>query len=311
MIVKPLLAWDAPSFDKIKFPVLATPKIDGHRAFRKGDTLLSRSGKPIQNVTIRRILTSLLPEGADGEIIAGVVFQDVSSAVNSSIGSIHYGDPFTFYWFDWVKDDPKKPYVERMKDVEQYLIENPEVLQHKQAKIIPLLPILIQNADELKKYETKMLDSGAEGVMIRKPDGIYKMNRSTAREAILLKVKRMLTSEAKIIGFSESVQNTNEAYKNEVGSTKRSTKKDGMVKQGKLGSFIVEKDGVEFKVAGFTEDMKTQFWLDKEKLLGKYVEYKYFPIGMKDKPRHPIFLRFRHEDDMSLDQDTMIRQGER
>jgi DNA ligase-1 len=49
--------------------------------------------------------------------------------------------------------------------------------------------------------------------------------------------------------------------------------------------------GVEFNIGtGFTaEDRAKKDWV------GLIVKYKFFPIGVKDKPRHPVYLGLRPE----------------
>jgi DNA ligase-1 len=54
---------------------------------------------------------------------------------------------------------------------------------------------------------------------------------------------------------------------------------------------------VEFQIGtGFTDLDKQQFWLSDRR--GMTVKYKYFPVGVKDKPRHPVYLGLRHKDDL-------------
>ena len=58
--------------------------------------------------------------------------------------------------------------------------------------------------------------------------------------------------------------------------------------------------GVEFSIgSGFTEEQRREIWNKKVELIGSIVKYKYFEVGVKDKPRFPIFLAFRDKKDMS------------
>ena len=116
-----------------------------------------------------------------------------------------------------------------------------------------------------------------------------------------MKLKRFVDSEAMILGFSELMHNENEAEVNELGYTKRSHKKEGMVASGLLGAFGVRDivTNVEFDVAsGLDEELKKEIWDNKDKYLGKLIKYKYFPTGGKEKPRLPVFLGFRDLDDL-------------
>lgn len=300
VIKKPLLADTLDDLTKLNFPCHVTPKLDGIRALRLGGDMLSRQYKQIRNIRMRSVLKDLLPEGSDGEIMVEGTFQDVTKSVMSISGSENFSTPFSFYWFDYVKDDPKKSYTERLVDMKNYISEHPEVLTHPQAKIIPLYPTILSNAEEVFDYEKKVLAEGFEGVMVRKPDGPYKMGRSTMKEGILLKLKKFSDAEAVVVGVQELQHNNNEKVKSETGESKRSQHKEGKTAGGKLGSLLVENEaGQKFNIgSGFTDNLRVDLWKDKDNLLGKLVKYKYFEVGSKDAPRFPTFLGFRHPDDM-------------
>lgn len=67
-----------------------------------------------------------------------------------------------------------------------------------------------------------------------------------------------------------------------------------------MGSLLVNdpKFGLFNIGTGFNQEERSQLWSIRNELIGKVVKYKYFPVGMKDKPRHPVFLGFR---DMEID----------
>ncbi len=315
VIAKPLLAAALDDLETVTFPCLATPKIDGIRALRIGNDLVTRQFKPVRNVTIRRILSALLPEGSDGEIIVGDTFAESTSAVMSQGGTEHFSEPFTFYWFDFVHttntsdpDPSKRAYKDRVQDMKDYISTHPDVLQHIQARVIPLFPETISSVDELVAYEKVQLAQSHEGVMLRSPKGRYKPGRSTAKEGILLKLKKFSDGEAVIVEAEELFHNENDKTKNELGGSKRSTKKEGLVKGSTLGSLKVRNIAsgeaasfgeVVFNIGtGFTAQMRMEYWQSRDALLGKIVKYKYFDKGSKDAPRFPVFLGFRDPDDM-------------
>ena len=49
---------------------------------------------------------------------------------------------------------------------------------------------------------------------------------------------------------------------------------------------------------GFDAADRDDLWAEQDKLMGRIVKYKSFPVGVKDAPRHPVWLGFRHPDDM-------------
>ncbi len=313
-MLRPMLAGTVPDGHDIAFPVFASPKIDGIRAMNVNGELLSRSMKPIPNAAIRDILKQLLPPGADGEISYGDTFQDCTSMVMSK--SKVPEKPFTFYWFDYVKTSLDTPYIERMRDMRKafdsmrHRLENLEEI----VTIIPLFPVPIYTQKELNEFEQKCLDDGFEGVMVRSFDGPYKEGRSTLREGYLLKIKRFMDAEATVIGFEEMMHNNNEATTDAFGHAKRSSHMANKSASGTLGSFIVRGfsrgtqsfscrvknvNNTVFNVgSGLTAEQRRQFWDERDTLLGQLVKFKYITVGIKNAPRHPVFVGLRNKLDM-------------
>lgn len=291
-ITKPMLAVAVKNVADIKFPVLATPKLDGIRCIKVNGQALSRKFKPIPNHHIRNLIEEVCPDGFDGEIMAGKTFNECQSLVMSEDGE----PDFRYVVFDYVAGELTDGYSKRIDWLQNWM-------EHWQLEwTVPLYPVLIQDIAELDAYEAKCLADGYEGVMLRLPSGPYKCNRSTLKEGYLLKLKRFADAEAKIIGFEELMHNNNPAEIGELGQTKRSHKKENLVPANMMGVMLVKdiKTGVEFGLGtGFTAEQRRAYWLAKELLIGKTITYTYQESGMKDKPRFPSFKGFRHEDDMS------------
>lgn len=52
--------------------------------------------------------------------------------------------------------------------------------------------------------------------------------------------------------------------------------------------------GIKFSIgSGFTQEEREAFWAIRDKLPGRLVKYKYFPVGVKDRPRFPVYLGWR------------------
>src|SRR5690606_22988270 len=124
--------------------------------------------------------------------------------------------------------------------------------------------------EELDDLERIFIDQqGWEGVMLRTPSGIYKFGRSTAREGILLKVKRFADDEAIIVGTVEQMENTNLATVNALGNTERSTSKAGLIPKGTLGAFECEWNGLRFEIGtGLNQAQRDSFWAERDSLVG-------------------------------------------
>ena len=135
---------------------------------------------------------------------------------------------------------------------------------------------------------------------MRDPNGLYKQGRSTLKQGWLLKVKRFLDAEAVVVGLVEKMHNNNEATLDERGYTKRSSHKENKVLANTLGALTVYSGEFgEFDIGtGLDDNLRQLIWNNKGDYVGKLVKFKYFPIGIKDKPRLPVFLGFRHEDDI-------------
>ena len=288
-IQKPLLAGKFNS-EKAKFPYAATPKIDGIRFLMVGGAALTRSFKPIRNEYLQKILSSNLPDGIDGELTSGSTFQECSSIMRIK------GEPdFKVWIFDFV--NPKgevKPYKERMDELRKF--ENFNIPSYE-----ILFPTIVSNQEQIDHLMINNLNAGYEGLMLRDPNGIYKFGRSSVKENILLKVKEFMDDEAEIISFREKMINTNEGLKDNFGRTKRSSCQDGLKPSGTLGGLILRNsEGLEFSCgSGLNDALRDEIWKNKSKYLGKLVKYKFMSKGIKDLPRHPVFMGFRDETDLS------------
>lgn len=275
---------------KLKYPFLGSEKIDGIRGFVSDDyDLLTRNLNLIPNLFIREQLR-LMPKGFDGELIVkGKTFNQIQSAVLSESGQ----PDFTYKVFD-ICDDPKEPYYSRMEK----LAKCPSF-----PRVEYVFPTLIQNAEELLAFEVKCLEAGHEGIMLRKPESIYKAGRSTLKQGHLLKVKRFEDAEATILDIFEQMKNMNEATIDKLGHTKRSSHQANMLPMNTLGGFICKdiKTNVEFNVGtgrGLTIELRKAIWSERDKYIGKILKYKSQPYGAKDKPRLPVFIGFRSTLDM-------------
>src|SRR5713101_3979205 len=78
MVTRPMLCAKLDDPSQLRFPALATPKIDGIRCLKIDGAAVSRSFKPIRNRHIRWKFLAL-PDGIDGELVAGT-FHETQSA---------------------------------------------------------------------------------------------------------------------------------------------------------------------------------------------------------------------------------------
>ncbi|MGH7745791.1 MAG: ATP-dependent DNA ligase [Candidatus Dormibacteria bacterium] len=288
-----MLASEAP--EQVNFPVYASSKLDGIRGIALGGVLWSRSGKPIPNKYVQtwaKANANLL-EGLDGELIVGKPWaKDVYRATNSAVMS-HDGEPsFEFYVFDHVLNN-NATYTTRIKELGA---------RKMPPKVVVLNNRYISSQEELDEFENACLDQGYEGLILRDPNGPYKNGRSTTKQGWMLKLKRFSDDEATIIGSEELMSNQNTANKDAFGRTERSSHLANMVPAGLLGALVVVdcKTKVEFNIGtGFDAETRERLWKQRDALVGKLVRYRHFRVGVKDKPRFPVFSGFRDPRDLS------------
>lgn len=293
---KPMLACDAPAV--LNFPLIVSPKLDGIRCTVWGQQPVTRALKPVPNKFVRETLAAArLPAVFDGELVVGAAnHPDVYRRTTSGIMS-HEGQPdFTFWVFDYV------PQLADLESCEYRLKKLAErtsalALEYPWLRVLPQAWVLNQAA--LDGYEQQMLAEGFEGIIARRPDAPYKHGRSTANEGYLLKVKRFVDTEVEVVGVEELMHNANEATVNELGHTQRSSAMAGLVPAGVLGALICRWGVHTFKVGtGFTAEHRAELWQKRDALIGSLAKIKYFEQGMKDLPRHPVWLGFRDGRDM-------------
>lgn len=293
MTFKPMLAGEA-DVAALKFPVFASPKLDGIRASVVKGKLLTRSLKEVPNRTIFDLYSKPDFEGLDGELIVGSptapdVYRQTVSGVMSRDGS----PDFTYQVFDL--HNVPAGYDRRL----QRLVD---AFEDSFGHVRVLPQSFIGHPDDLLAYEADQVNRGFEGVILRRPDAPYKFGRSTAREGYLLKMKRFQDSEAVVLEVIEEMHNGNEATTNALGRTERSSHKENKVGKGRMGALLVRdiKTGVEFQIGtGFTDEDKAWWWERRRgPQVWPVVKYKFFPVGVKDKPRHPVYIGLRSKSDL-------------
>lgn len=298
--MRPMLATDA-DLNILTFPKLAQPKIDGVRGLNIDNTLVGRSLKQFANRHITNWYSYLALDGFDGELFAGSeTDSDLCRKTTSALTTIE-GQPVVKWKIFDLHTKHNLPYIDRWEEAYNrvvWLNYNTSFAGH-----LEIMPYKwIHSMEELEVVEAEYIEAGYEGLILRNPFDSYKFGRSTKKEQGLLRIKRYADDEAIVVGLIESETNLNEAKKNELGYTERSTHQANKVLNGKIGSLICRdiKTGAEILVsAGKLNDYERKYYFENQnKIIGKLITYKYFPHGQKDKPRHPTFKHFRTEMDL-------------
>ena len=275
-LLKPMLAQ---SYDKHKkklvYPCYAQPKLDGIRclARRQGDvvTLYSRKGKVLDLVPhINEALLEVLDDGqcADGELYThGWDFQKIISAIKKT----NENTPGIEYHIYDLPDmqDRSKPFVKRFNsDARSKILEASHCL-------VAVHTPIVRSEQALMAYEDACHNEGYEGIMARNIQSEYLFGY---RSKDLLKVKRFLDAEYKIVDFTHGTSIELECC-----------------------IFICETpEGERFNVrpVGTHEERKVMY-KNGASYVGKLLTVKYQELSNDNVPRFPVGLHIREDWDMS------------
>lgn len=284
--IKPQLAvaWAKP-LEKLEYPVIAEPKLDGVRCVCIIDSdgvpsFWSRDEKLFVNFEelehqIRNLtqMSSLKDMFFDGEIMAtSGNFDDTISRSRSHRGkNTHI--PYVYNIFDVGFFNPTKPVMP--------LRERKELLSHWFGIGLGLIKIVprayCNDATELLEYHKKNCRNGYEGTMVKPMDSLYYHGRNKDWK----KIKPFLSADLKIVSMSE-------------GKGKASNMMGRMVVEG----VIEDNDNqlVRCEVGtGFTDELRKELWNNQDKYIGKVVEIQYQEVTKDNSLRFPSFKRFRND----------------
>jgi DNA ligase-1 len=279
---KPLLATTMTDPKKLKFPLIASPKLDGIRCIVRNGMPLTRRGHPIPNRYIRKKLSGLLLS-FDGELmVPDGDFNDVQHAVMTEEGE----PDFIYYVFDTPNESLR--YLMRLQVLNNCeLPDNTEVLETH----------IVKSYDEVLAYHEDCINRGAEGVILRSKLGIYKYGRSTEKEGIMVKVKRFHDDEATVVGVTELFYTNKKKPENIPNYEGRKVSETGRISKNQIASLQCQYKDVFFSLGtGFTEAQREELWAMGQDLIGKRVTFKYQELSkMRRVPRFPVFKAIRKD----------------
>lgn len=312
--MKPQLAEDA-VLDKVIFPCIVQPKIDGVRALNLTGTLTGRSMDPFEGHGITEFFSRPEFKGLDGEMILGndpASSERLCSLTTGAMGRFKgVTEMADLHWwcFDYLAD-PSLRYEDRYK----LLAAKLKQLAHPRLRLVPAK--YVHNRAQLDETITAFFEDGYEGTIIRNPLAPYKPGRATLAGQQLWRVKPWSDAEIYVTGITEGQKNGNEAKKNTLGRTERSSAKAGMVPNGEVGSIqgylladffcpwtgkLLFKKGLDITVSPGEMTVKdAKRYFEKPSLIvGHIVTFKHMTHGVKDVPRMPIYKSHRLAVDMS------------
>ena len=257
----------------LKFPLYASPKLDGFRCGVANCTpYVGREKSVVVNRAVRSMLSRCALNGFDGELLVGSPTAKHAWATTSSLlRSEKAGDTGTtdvnFYVFDlW--NMAKVSYHDRLTMLKAKYNLLPDELK---SCTVLCDQVYITNMDDVNAYYQKMLDEGYEGIMLRRASAYYKFGRSTLIDQELVRLKPKEDAEFTVVGFNELIVDGNPA--------------------NSLGSLTVSKGSMCFDVGtGFSASQRKAIWENRCKFLLKTVTVSHSGIVGR-KPRNPVFLR--------------------
>lgn len=285
------------AMQKLRYPVIATRKVDGVRGLRFNHTLLSRSLKKIPNLVVQEMAT-ILPGGFDVEICNDLLPYNENESIIMSEEHEHSA-LMQFHVLDWYIEGE---YAHRLQMIDDAMRELPS--SHVKFD----MGYWCNTAEELMQFFLEIECEDGEGICFRVPGSRYvqkksKENRSTLTEQILVKLSRFIREEAIIVGFDEQMCNTNPDGFDAFGKIKRSKAIGGMKGKGTLGALVCSVGSdvctgrlCEIRIAtGLTDQQRYNIWTHKKDFFGKTIVFKHKPYGKKNKHRSPIFVGFRKD----------------
>ena len=272
----PMLAGDFEKRkDKVTYPVDVQPKLDGVRciAYWDGDNvkLMSRGGKfweCCQHIIDE--LEQVLPKGTvlDGELyIHGSTFQEITKLVKKQRPE-SVDVEFHIYDIPKVNNEDAGEWKDR-----RLLLENLHL--HISNHLIITPTETADNEQEVYQLQSKYLEEGYEGAIVREADGEYRFGY---RSRSLLKVKNFTDEEYKIVGYTTGVGRF----------------------EGSVVWICETWNGEEFKVVpqGTMEERQEAYQNADEKI-GDMLKVKFFELTDDGIPRFPVGLGIRANEDMS------------
>ena len=256
--------------DEIKYPVLTSEKLDGHRMVVTKDDIITRKGERYYSCPhISKMLIPFFakyPEGViDGEIYSMTVpFEKLASIVRKkkpTAAELAESERIAVLWiFDGVIDDQEEAFQTRFEKIKNAIRETVGDSKHY---------VFVENEvancyEDVIKAHNNHVKKGMEGAMIRIPNAPYENKRSSN----LLKFKMFIDTEYEILDVVE-------------GQGDRSGMAGSL--QLKLGDGRTFGSGIK---GGFEyyKELLTQ----RASLIGKMATIRYQELSADGIPRFPV-----------------------
>ena len=192
-----------PNLEDIKYPCMASFKLDGIRCAARHGKPMSRNMKVIPNKYVQQVFEEHQLHGFDGELYlcGDHEFNKAQSAFMSVSGK----PAFYLASFDWTHEqDIHLPFIKRIRA--GYEAARPDFVYW-------LVQHVIDTPEELTELYNEALNRGYEGLVVRDMAGPYKFGRSTLNQGYALKLKPFEDAEGIVVGVEELMHNADTSTK--------------------------------------------------------------------------------------------------
>ena len=259
----------------------ASEKWDGYRAVWNGKSFVSRQGK---NFDVPEFYKAIMPPNIalDGELWLGRGKFEKCGLLRQKIPNKH--EEKLKWETKWLESNIKyevfdilnidEPFEARMKLLNDLVKERNSCIKELGIKCSPPLEftkqIKVTRAEALQMAKD-VITGGGEGIMLRKPGSFYEAKRSQT----LYKIKEVDDMECKITGYKDGTGK----YTNMLGSFECS---------------LVDKPDIKFNVSGMDDKIRNSY--KNTHPIGTIITITYNGLTGLGKPRHPRYLRIRHQE---------------
>jgi ATP-dependent DNA ligase len=286
---------------RIRYPIFMSRKMDGHRNLLRVGKFLSRTLKEQPNKNLPFHLKEIQKLSIDRKLVFDGEIYNHNAAFNKLSGSLRGFDGdltgFKYYLFDMLSgyewENGSNGYTVRLSSldlIKELKLPNVEIVEQ----------VLVKNPDEAEELYRKFLEEGYEGAIGRNPNSLYKHNRGTLREGIIFKFKESKDEDGQIIEVVQGLKMKDglTRVRDVRGYLERSHKQEDYIPDDCVGALKVRmKDGTIVGCGfarGWDEEKKRrEIWIPRDKIIGKWIQFKYIPHGTINKPRSGRMERFR------------------
>ena len=263
--------------------IAVEPKLDGIRCFAivqdNQAQLFARSGKLISNFddTIGSDLLKLGDGCYDGELMGDDFISIMRQAYRkeSVDSSCVYLALFDYLPIEeWKSGVAKMSCYNRFETLFDKMSEGAGCMRRfvrvDKVRIVERTYLQSHEFDKIAELHDEYVSSGFEGAMIKDCEAPYRFGRGYE----VMKLKAFHDTDLEIKSLEE-------------GTGKH---------LGKLGSVVVEFNGVEVRVgSGFSDEEREEVWKDPDSFVGRIVEVRYQEVTPDGSLRFPTFVCFRND----------------